>query len=161
MKVPQPHRDRCYFHLGFTSGAGIPAGDLSRLEQSLDEVKSDYFLQKILEQLDRCDRAWEASELAGPEGIRFQTREKYGGDIDRGIIRESSKDHRIWWENYLAEGRRLAQILWVPYYYDEASLRYRFERGDGAFINSIPGPADTSSGTRKYWAVTLAGAFGF
>lgn len=161
MKVPQPHRDRCYHFLGYGNAAGIPAGDLSRLEEALDTVKSDYLMQKLLEQLDRCDRAEQASELTGPQGIRFQTREKYGGDIERGIVRESSKDQGIWWEAFLKETDRLAQQLWVANYQRESSLRYRFERSGGAFIDIIPGVADTCGVSRMEGTIRYAGSFGF
>lgn len=160
MKLQEPHRDRCYFHLGYGNAAGIPAGDLSRLEEALDTIKSNYMLQKVLEQLDRCDRAWELSELAN-DGGRFQTKSLYQGDINRSIINVSAKDNRVWWENYLEEGRRLAQLLWVPYYYDEESLRYRFERTGADFIATIPGCADTVAVSRVDSVGRYAGSFGF
>lgn len=161
MKVPQPHRDRCSFHLGYGNKAGIPAGDLSRLEEALDTIQSDYFLQKLLEILDRCDRAFELSELAGDTTGRYQSKEGYFGDINRTIVRESSKDARIWWENYLNQCDLLAQELWVPCYRREASLRYRFERGGGEFIMSIPGNADTVAVSRVDSVSRYAGSFGF
>lgn len=161
MIVPQPHRDRCYFHLGFGNKAGIPAADLSRVEEALDTLQSDYFFQKLLEQLDRCDRAWEMSELAGPSGLRYQTRELYSGDINRAIVREGSKDHRIWWEAYLQETDHLAHQLWVSNYQRESSLRFRFERGGGEFIMSIPGPADTCAVSRVDSVIRYCGSFGF
>lgn len=161
VNVPQPHRDRCYHHLGYHSGAGIPLGDLARLEEALNDIKSDYHFQKLLEQLDRCDRAEKSSELGGEQGLRYQNREIYGGDINRSILRESSKDHGIWWEAYLRESDKLAHMLWVANYQRESSLRYRFERSGGAFINSIPGPADTVAVSRIEGVYRYGGSFGF
>ncbi len=160
MKLQGLHRDRCYYHLGYGNAAGIPAGDLARLEEALDTIKSDYMHHKVLEQLDRCDRAWELSELAN-DGGRFQSKSLYTGDINRAIINISAKDNRVWWENYLQEGRRLAQLLWVPFYYDEESLRYRFERTGADFISTIPGVADTCAVSRLEATIRYGGGFGF
>lgn len=161
MKVPQPHRDRCGFHLGYGNKAGIPCGDLARLEEALDTIQSDYFFQKLLDILDRCDRAFELSELAGDTTGRYQSKEGYFGDINRTIVRESSKDARIWWENYLNQCDLLAQELWVASYRRESSLRYRFERGGGEFINILSGVADTCAISRVEATRTFAGSFGF
>ncbi|WNN90769.1 hypothetical protein [Gloeocapsopsis dulcis] len=39
---------------------------------SLNDIQNGYMMGKVKEQLDRCDRAWELSELAGDQGSRFQ-----------------------------------------------------------------------------------------
>ena len=161
MKLPQPHRDRCYFHLGYSNKAGIPLGDLSRLEEALDTIQSDYFYNKVLEQLDRCDRAWELSELAGNDGSRFLSKNSYLGDINRTILTESSKDFRIWRDNYLVESDHLAHLLWVASYRREESLRYRFERGGGEHVAVIPGVADTAAVSRVEATIRYGGSFGY
>lgn len=161
MKLPQPHRDRVYFHLGYSNKAGIPLGDLSRLEEALDTIQSDYFQTKVLEQLDRCDRAWELSELAGNDGTRFLVRELVAGDISRTTLRESSKDFRIWRENYVIETNNLAHLLWVANYNEPGTERFRFERSGGEFVNVIEGVADTCAVSRIDAVYRYAGGFGF
>lgn len=141
-------QSRCRYHLAF--GAGVPAGDRARLEEAFHDIQDDYTLGKIVEQLDRCDRAESTSEL-GNAG--FSSRELITGDINRSVIRTSNTDaFRIWRENYLVETDRLAQILWVPNYRRDYALRYRFSRHGAEYIKAVPGPADTSVGTRVFMA---------
>ncbi|ABA24671.1 hypothetical protein Ava_D0006 [Trichormus variabilis ATCC 29413] len=139
-------KSRCRFHLGY--GAGVPAGDRARLEEAMNLLQDDYEVQRIQQILERCDRAFEASELLG-DSSRFNTKELYTGDINRAILRESARDSRVWWENYLKETDLLAaHPLWVPNYRQEANLRYRFARTGAEFIMAVPGVADTCTGDR-------------
>jgi hypothetical protein len=58
--------------------------------------------QKLLEILDRCDRAFEASELASTtDSARFQTKERYAGNLERAIVRLSSKGQGVWFVELL------------------------------------------------------------
>lgn len=153
-------KSRVFFHLGMGVRDGVDAGDLAQVEKACNTIPDEYTHLRTLEQLDICDEAFELSRMTRG-GNRFTTREQYAGDLTRAITRENAKDFRVWQENYLAEVRNLAQLLWVPNYRDEGMLRYRFERSAGAFINAIPGPADTAVASRRAEFVQLAGGFGF
>lgn len=143
-------KSRCRFHLGY--GAGIPAGDRARLEEAMNLLQDNYEEERILQQLDRCDRAFEATELLG-DTSRFDVRELYSGDINRSILRESARDSRVWWENYLKEVDLLAaHPLWVPNYRRDENLRYRFARTGAEFIMAVPGPADTCVSENIFFA---------
>lgn len=134
-------KSRCRFHLGY--GAGVPAGDRARLEEAMNLLQDDHELKRIKEILSRCDRAFEATELLG-DTSRFDSKELYTGDINRSVLRETTRDSRAWWENYLKETDLLAaHPLWVPNYRQEGNLRYRFARIGAEFIMAVPGPADT------------------
>jgi hypothetical protein len=39
MQLDLQQDDRCYFHLGYGTGAGIPAQDLAQLEESMRQVR--------------------------------------------------------------------------------------------------------------------------
>jgi hypothetical protein len=152
-------KSRVYFHLGMGSRAGVDAGDLAEVEQACSTVPDDYTHGRIRQQLDLCDDAWNKKGLGG-EG-RFTTREIYQGDLNRAILRESAGDNRVWKEEYLEESRELAQLLWVPNYREAGMDRFRFTRATGAFINIIPGVADTSVSSRRLEFNQLGGSFGF
>lgn len=152
-------KSRIYFHLGYGCKGGIDAGDLAEVEDACNSVPDDYTYNRIREQLDTCDVAHETAKLNGDK-TRFKTRELYTGDLNRAIVREDSKDIRTWKEEYLNETEELAQLLWVPNYRSAGMERYRFSRAAGAFINAIPGPADTSVSSRRLELVQLAGSFG-
>lgn len=161
MKLTDLDQSRCLFHLGCASTAGVPAGDVSRFYEAFNDIQNDYMMNKVREQLDRCDRAWELSELAN-DGGRFQTKSLYAGDLNRSIINISAKDNRVWTENYLIESDHLAQMLWVPNYRrTEEALRFRFSRDGGEYIMSIPGNADTACVSRVEATKLFAGSFGF
>lgn len=133
-------KSRTRFHLGY--GAGTPAGDRARLEEAMNELGDNYEVNRVREILDRCDRAYELTEQN--QSGRFETKELYVGDINRSIVRESNRDSKKWWENYLKETDLLAfHPLWVPNYRREENLRYRFARIGAEYIMGVPGPADT------------------
>lgn len=161
MELDDNDKSRCRFHLGFgTSYAGIDAGDAAQIEESMQDIKDEYMLRRVLEQLDICDQAWESAK-ATKTGFRYDLRETYAGDINRTILRDSAKSLRIWEENYLRESDALAKLLWVPNYHRPEMMRYRFERAAAAFVKSIPGPADTAVSSRRLEYKELAGNFGF
>lgn len=153
-------KSRVYFHLGMGTRAGIDAGDLAEVEAACSTIPDDYIHGKVKEQLDECDKAFEAARLGSSQG-RYTTREIYQGDINRAIVRENSGDTRIWKEEYLNESRELAQLLWVPNYREAGADQFRFTRATGAFINVLPGVADTSVSSRRLEFNQLAGSFGF
>jgi hypothetical protein len=162
MKLDPLTRSRVYFHLGYGAGAGagIDAGDVAQVEEAMDSVRDEYFYNKILEQLDICDDAWE-SQKGTKQGFRFDLRENFAGDINRAIVRDSSRSLRIWEENYRRETDALAKLLWVPNYNRIGMERFRYERAAGAFVKALPGVADTAIGARFVLQSMLGGSFGF
>lgn len=161
MELTEVDKSRSRFHLGYgVSYAGIDAGDAAQLEEAMRDIKDEYMMRRVKEQLDICDEAWESAK-ATKTGFRYDVRENYQGDINRAIVRDSAKSLRIWEENYLRESDALAKLLWVPNYHRPEMMRYRFERAAAAFVKSIPGPADTAVSSRKLEFNNLAGSFGF
>ena len=150
MELSPYDKSRCRFHLGFNSGAQIPAGDLARLEEAMARIPDSYWYERVLGHLDRCDRTWKLSEVFRDESQPMPSRiERITGDTDRAIFQSdplrSDRDYR---EIYLREVDRLAETLYVPNYRREDVRRYAFTRSGAEFIMAIPGPADTSVGTR-------------
>ena len=160
MELSTLDKDRARFHLGYTSYAGIDAGDVAQLEEAVQDIRSDYSLCRIIEQLDICDDAWESSK-ATREAFRFDVRESYAGDINRTILRDTTGNVKRWWEIYLWETDQLANLLWTPNYRQPDIQRYRYQRAAAAFVRAIPGVADTSVSSRRLEFQQLAGSFGF
>ena len=52
---------RAAFHLGMNEGAQVPAGDMARFEEAVNRIPDSHWYDRITNQLDRCDRAWDAS----------------------------------------------------------------------------------------------------
>jgi hypothetical protein len=143
-------KSRTRFHLGFNTGAQIPAGDTARLEEAMARVPDSYWYERILDHLNRCDRAWKVSEIFQDATQPMPSRvERITGDTDRAIFQSdpirADRDYR---EIYLREVDRLAETLYVPNYRREDVSRYAYERSGSEFIMAIPGPADTAVGTR-------------
>lgn len=146
----QPHDiSRAAFHLGINVGAQVPAGDVARFYEACDRIPDSHWYDRIINQLDRCDRAWDASEVmkkVAETGQIAPSRQQFiTGDANRAIdISDpiiADNQHR---EVYLREVDRLAETLYVPNYRREEVRRYAFERSGSEFINTIPGPADTA-----------------
>ena len=152
-------RSRCYHHCGFASGAGIPGGDIAALEEAMDRVRDHHHALVIDGLLAACDATWE-DYLAG--GTKRNSKELISGDINRSVQRsiDPFKAKAQAWEEYLANTDRLCQFFWVPNYWQESSLRYRFERAGGEHINLLPGIADTAVGASQYELTTSGGGFG-
>ena len=113
-------------------------------------VPDSYFYSRVIEHLDRCDKAYKVSQVFRVEDQPQPSRiERITGDTDRAIYQsdplKAAKDYR---EVYLREVDLLAETLYVANYRREEVRRYAFERGGVEFIMAVPGPADTSVGTR-------------
>lgn len=150
MELNPNDKSRTRWHLGFNSGAQIPAGDLARLEEAMCRIPDSYWMDAILNQLDRCDKTWKLSQVFLNDEQPMPTRvERITGDTDRAIFQsdplKSDRDYR---EIYLREVDRLAESLYVPNYRREEVRRYCFERSGAEFVMAIPGPADTCVSTR-------------
>lgn len=140
---------RVAYHLGYNI-ATVPAGDYARLLEASNSIPSEFYYDKIVQQIERCEEAERLTELAA--GRATSRQETILGDVSRSInIQDKREIARIWRENYLYECDRLAQMLYVPNYRDPVAARYRFERSGGEFIQAIPGPPDVSRADRLYF----------
>jgi len=161
--VSPVNRARIIHHLGYGARAGIPAGDLARLEEAMNAVDSAYQLQTIDSILDTCDEYY-AAWLSTPTDVinSVTSKELISGDINRAVIRTGNtlEARKILWRTYVELTEELAQQLWVPNYRQEYNLRYRFERSGGDFIATIPGVADTSVGGAHQEIARNGGGFG-
>lgn len=158
MQLDEFTKSKCKWHLGYNQ-TSIPAGDLARLEEALDNVQDSFWFSKIVEQVGRCDEAEKRTDMTGilnnnitPAGRR----ENIAGDVDRTISTTDYKDTlKTWTGIYLYETDRLAQHLYVPNYRNPEQARYRFNREGAEFIQALPGPADVAVGTRLMFATEL------
>ncbi len=150
MELNDYDKSRCRFHLGYNSGANLPAGDLARVEEAMARIPDSYFYTRIIDHLTRCDKTWRLSQVFLSETQPQPSRvERITGDTDRAIYQsdplKADKDYR---EIYLREVDRLAETLYVANYRREEVRRYAFDRAGSEFIMAVPGPADTAVGTR-------------
>ena len=54
MQLNDFQKSKVRFHLGYNSGAQVPAGDRSRLEEAMSLVPDNYFYDQIVYQINRC-----------------------------------------------------------------------------------------------------------
>lgn len=149
MRLTDLLQSKVRFHLGYGNGSGIPHGDLAQLEAAFALVRDDYQYKQIVKIIDRCDRAFERTELG--EGV--STTELYVGDVNRSIQRtDNSEVNQVFLENYLIQTNFLAQELNVPNYRDYGTAAYRFQNWYSGLVERVIGPADTSVGSRIYMA---------
>jgi hypothetical protein len=116
----------------------------------MSRIPDEYWMSQLLNQLDRCDKAWKLSEVFRNEEQPMPSRvERITGDTDRAIFQSDPiKSERDYREIYLREVDRLAESLYVPNYRRDEVRRYAFERAGAEFIMCVPGPADTAVNTR-------------
>ena len=147
-------KSKIRWHLGYNS-TSIPAGDLARLEEALNNVPDSFWYTKLVEQVGRCDEAEKRTDMTGSVNNNSVPRnrlENIAGDVDRTITTTDFKETlKTWTEIYLYETDRLALHLYVANYRNPMQARYRFEREGAEFIQALPGPADTAIGTRFYY----------
>tara|TARA_R100000995_G_C3479994_1_gene123261 strand:- start:664 stop:1284 length:621 start_codon:yes stop_codon:yes gene_type:complete len=140
---------RVAYHLGYNI-ATVPAGDYARLIEATSSIPSEYYYDKIVAQIERCEEAERFTELA--TGDASSRQETILGDVQRSItVQDKQQVARVWRENYLYETNRLAEMLYVANYKDPVAARYRFERSGGEFIQALPGPPDVSRADRLYF----------
>ena len=148
-KLDNYNFSRVAYHLAYNI-ATVPAGDYARLVEACNSIPSEFYNDKIVQQIERCEEAERFTELA--DGRATSRQETILGDVSRSInIQDKRETARIWRENYMYECDRLAQQLYVPNYRDPVAARYRFERSGGEFIQAIPGPPDVSRSDRLYF----------
>ena len=132
--------NRVTWHLCYNAGS-IPTGDWGRLQEATNNIPSKQFHDRIVEALNRCDRAYQASELLSNPRTRI---EEIGGDVVRVIgISEAEQAKETYDRNYLKECDALAQCLFVPNYRNPIQLRYAFERSGAEYLDLGNGPPDT------------------
>jgi hypothetical protein len=151
MELNELFKSKTRFHLGINSGAQIPAGDRSRLEEAMSLIPDEYWYNAIVDQIRRCDVAYTASEYYDTDNgqVNASRIEQIAGDVQRTIrTTDPLKGDQYAWEIYLREVDRLAETLYVPNYRRPDIRRYAFERAGSEFIMAIPGPADTAVGSR-------------
>lgn len=153
MRLSDYDISRVQFHLGINRSAQVPAGDVARVMEAVNRIPDSHWYERTTAQLGRCDRAYDASEVmkeVATEGAMAPSRQqRIFGDTNRVIdISDPLSADNQYWEIYLRECDRLAEMLYVPNYRRPEIRRYAFERAGAEFINCIPGPADTSVAVR-------------
>ena len=56
MKLDTFTQSKIRWHLGYNL-TSVPAGDISRLEEAMNNVQDSFWFSKIVEQIGRCDEA--------------------------------------------------------------------------------------------------------
>ena len=152
MELNDLFKSKIRFHLGFNAGAQIPAGDRARLEEAMALVPDELWYNEIINHVRRCDAAYAATEYFPSDANgspNFSRLEQIAGDVQRTIATSDPlKGDEYFREIYLREVDRMAETLYVPNYRRPEVRRYAFERAGSEFIMAIPGPADTSVGSR-------------
>ena len=140
---------RTAYFLGYNI-ATVPAGDYARLIEACNSIPSEFYYDKIVQQIERCEQAERLTELA--TGDASSRQETILGDVQRSItVQDKQEVARVWRQNFLYETGRLAEMLYVANYRDPVAARYRFERSGGEFIQAIPGPPDVSRADRIFF----------
>ena len=159
MELDDYLKSKIRYHLGYNSGAQLPAGDRARLEEAMSLVPDELWYNEIVYHIKRCDNAWKVSayfpdDLNDPNAdVNFSRQEIIGGDIQRTIKQSDPlKGDEYFREIYLRECDRLAETLYVANYRRPEVRRYAFDRAGSEFIMAVPGPADTAVGSRMVLA---------
>lgn len=157
MELDDYLKSKIRFHLGYNSGAQLPAGDRARLEEAMSLVPDELWYNQIVYHVKRCDNAWDISayvpddikEEGGTANFNFSKQERISGDVQRTInTSDPLKGDEVFREIYLRECDRLAETLYVANYRRPEVRRYAFDRAGSEFIMAVPGPADTAVGSR-------------
>jgi len=157
MELDEYLKSKTRFHLGYNSGAQMPAGDRARLEEAMSLVPDELWYNEIVYHIKRCDNAWKVSAYlpddilsSGGEGIvNFSRQEIISGDVQRTISQSDPlKGDEYFREIYLRECDRLAETLYVANYRRPDVRRYAYDRAGSEFIMAVPGPADTAVAAR-------------
>ena len=154
-------KSKIRFHLGYNSGAQMPAGDRARLEEAMSLVPDELWYDQIVYHIKRCDNAWQVSayfpddinEPGGSGIVNFSRQEVISGDVQRTISQSDPlKGDEYFREIYLRECDRMAETLYVANYRRPEVRRYAYDRAGSEFIMAVPGPADTAVGSRMVLA---------
>ena len=161
MQLDEYLKSKVRYHLGYNSGAQLPAGDRARLEEAMSLVPDEYWYEELVYHVKRCDITWKASaaipdDYFEPNGTRTlnpSRQEVIDGDVSRTInTSDPLKGDEYFREIYLRECDRLAESLYVANYRRPEVRRYAFDRAGAEFIMAVPGPADTAVSGRIFLA---------
>ena len=136
--------ERVCYHLNYNISAVSPS-DYARLLEACNNIPSDFYYNKIISQIQRCESAEIYTELASNRGTSQQEVILGQGDevLNRTItVQDNRKVMRIWRENYMYECDRLSAVLHVVNYKDPVIAESRFIVNEGEFIQTLPGPVD-------------------
>jgi hypothetical protein len=136
--------ERVCYHLNYNISAVSPS-DYARLLEACNNIPSDFYYNKIISQIQRCESAEIYTELTSNRGTSQQEVILGQGDevLNRTItVQDNRKVMRIWRENYLYECDRLSAVLHVVNYKDPVIAESRFIVNEGEFIQTLPGPVD-------------------
>ena len=151
MKLDTFTQSKIRWHLGYNL-TSVPAGDISRLEEAMNNVQDSFWFSKIVEQIGRCDEAEKRTDMTGSvnnDSTPKSRIESIAGDVDRTVSTSDFKETlKTWTQIYIYETDRLALHLYVPNYRNPEQARYRFNREGAEFIQALPGRADVAVGTR-------------
>ena len=151
MKLDTFTQSKVRWHLGYNI-TSVPAGDISRLEEALNNIQDSFWFSKIVEQIGRCDEAEKRTDMTGSVNNDLTPKsriESIAGDVDRTVSTSDFKETlKTWTQIYIYETDRLALHLYVPNYRNPEQARYRFNREGAEFIQALPGPADVAVCTR-------------
>ena len=151
MKLDTFTQSKVRWHLGYNL-TSVPAGDISRLEEAMNNVQDSFWFSKIVEQINRCDEAEKRTDMTGSVNNDLTPKsriESIAGDVDRTVSTSDFRETlKTWTQIYIYETDRLALHLYVPNYRNPEQARYRFNREGAEFIQALPGPADVAVGTR-------------
>lgn len=131
-------KSKARFHLVGT-GAGVPAGDLARIEEALDNIPDETIKSYVVNLINNCDRLW--TLCLSSDNQQNVTAELYSGDINRSTLR-SRRDPgtmEFWYTAYFKAVDQLAHVLWVPEYRTPNGDHFRYARSGGDYLNSLPG----------------------
>jgi hypothetical protein len=103
-------KSRVRYHLGYYV-VSVPAGDYSRLEESLNTVPDSYFYDKIIIQVGRCDTAEKKTEVATSPSTRI---ENIAGDVDRTIRSSNAKEALKVWTRFIFM-RQIALLIFFTF----------------------------------------------
>ena len=151
MKLDTFTQSKVRWHLVYNL-TSVPAGDISRLEEAMNNVQDSFWFSKIVEQINRCDEAEKRTDMTGSVNNDLTPKsriESIAGDVDRTVSTSDFRETlKTWTQIYIYETDRLALHLYVPNYRNPEQARYRFNREGAEFIQALPGPADVAVGTR-------------
>jgi hypothetical protein len=147
--LSERNKSRVRIHLGYFSGAGIPAGDREELEESMDDILDDIQATEIIKVLDTMDSISDLVDPTNPDS--YTALQLYAGDINRSRIdKVPAETYKKWWGIYLQYTYRLSQMLFVPNYWAPENQIHRFSRDGGLYKNAVKGTAVPNLGSRLY-----------
>ena len=103
MELDEYLKSKVRFHLGYNSGAQMPAGDRARLEEAMSLVPDELWYNELVYHVKRCDNAWKVrayfpddiNETGGQGIVNFSRQEIISGDVQRTISQSDPLKGRV------------------------------------------------------------------